>query len=83
MLGPCGSWISIGNPPWATASEKRVRLLSGIRFAFGLLVVLLGLTVYRAAEARSPADPEDYTLLPRVEAAPGFQTGLTLPSPGG
>ena len=35
---------------WATANEKRIRLLSGLRFGFGVFVLLLGLTVYRAAQ---------------------------------
>jgi hypothetical protein len=39
---------------WATATEQRIRLLSGLRLTFGLLVLGLGLTVYRAAEARTP-----------------------------
>jgi hypothetical protein len=38
---------------WATANEKRVRLGSAFRFAFGLLVVILGLTVFRAGEAQA------------------------------
>ncbi len=33
---------------WATATEARTRLLSGIRLAFALFIVLLGLTVFRA-----------------------------------
>ncbi|MFN7141555.1 MAG: hypothetical protein ACK4UN_19680 [Limisphaerales bacterium] len=32
---------------WAVADEKRTRLLSGIRFAFGVFVFLLGLVVFR------------------------------------
>jgi hypothetical protein len=32
---------------WATANEKRVRIGSAIRLAFGLLVVVLGLTKFR------------------------------------
>jgi len=39
---------------WATANEHRTRLLSGVRAAFGLFVVCLGLTVFRAAEQKSP-----------------------------
>ena len=31
---------------WATANEQRTRLTSGLRLAFGLLVVALGLTVF-------------------------------------
>ena len=37
---------------WATATEQRTRLLSAARLAFGLFVVVLGLTVFRAAEQR-------------------------------
>lgn len=32
---------------WATATEQRVRIGSAIRLAFGLLVLTLGLTVFR------------------------------------
>lgn len=32
---------------WATATESRTRLLSGVRLAFAALVVVLGLTVFR------------------------------------
>src|SRR5262245_11284585 len=32
---------------WQTASEQRVRLLSGIRAAFGVLLIILGATVFR------------------------------------
>jgi hypothetical protein len=31
---------------WATANEQRIRIGSGIRAAFGLLVLILGLTVF-------------------------------------
>lgn len=39
---------------WATANEKRTRLLCGLRLAFGVLVVVLGFTVYRTAETAPP-----------------------------
>jgi hypothetical protein len=32
---------------WATASEARTRLLSGVRLAFAALVAVLGLTAFR------------------------------------
>ena len=32
---------------WATASEARTRLLSGVRMAFGLFVAALGLTAFK------------------------------------
>ena len=34
---------------WATANEKRVRIGSAIRLAFGLFVAVLGVTVFKAA----------------------------------
>ena len=40
---------------WGTATEQRTRALSGVRLAFGLFVVLLGLTAFRAAEASAVA----------------------------
>ena len=33
---------------WATATESRTRLLSGLRLAFAVFVLLLGLTVFRS-----------------------------------
>jgi hypothetical protein len=35
---------------WATADERRTRLLNGIRLSFALFVVALGLTVFRGSE---------------------------------
>jgi hypothetical protein len=32
---------------WATATEQRIKIGSGIRLAFALLVVLLGFTAFR------------------------------------
>jgi hypothetical protein len=40
---------------WANATAERTRLLSGLRLGFGLFVVILGLTVFRAAERNSQA----------------------------
>jgi hypothetical protein len=41
---------------WSTANERRVRVNSALRLAFGALVLLLGLTVFRSGElhAESP-----------------------------
>ena len=48
-----GMWLTI-SPwrlrnmiAWATESEQRTRLLSGVRVAFGLFILVLGLTVFR------------------------------------
>lgn len=38
---------------WATANEQRTRLFSGVRTAFGLLVLCLGLTIFRASDHQS------------------------------
>jgi len=40
---------------WATASELRIRCLGGIRLGFGLLLVILGLTVFRSEQLGSEA----------------------------
>lgn len=56
-----GMWFTISpwrfrdHIQWLTANEQRTRLLSGLRVAFGLLVLLLGLTVYRSAETSAHA----------------------------
>jgi multisubunit Na+/H+ antiporter MnhG subunit len=36
---------------WATANERRIRITCGARLAFCLLIVLLGATVFRTAQA--------------------------------
>lgn len=40
---------------WLTANENRIRLFTGARVAFGVFVLLLGLTVFRSVEARAAA----------------------------
>ena len=40
---------------WATASTFRTRLLSAVRLGFGIFVILLGLTVFRAEEQKAAA----------------------------
>jgi hypothetical protein len=40
---------------WSTANEKRTRLSCGVRLAFGVFVVLLGLTAFRSAEQKNVA----------------------------
>lgn len=37
---------------WLTADERRLKLTCGLRLAFGLGLVIVALTAYRAAEAR-------------------------------
>jgi hypothetical protein len=43
---------------WLTANERRTRLVSGVRLAFGVFVVILGLTVYKTAETTAVAQPQ-------------------------
>ena len=38
---------------WATATDTRIRVGSGVRLAFGLFVAVLGLTVFRQVEAQA------------------------------
>jgi hypothetical protein len=61
VLAVAGMWFTI-SPwrlrdilNWSVATESRTRMLSGIRFSFGLLVLVLGLTVFKAAEKRAVA----------------------------
>ena len=38
---------------WSVATESRTRLTSGVRVAFGVFVVVLGLTVFKATEQQT------------------------------
>lgn len=40
---------------WATANERRTRLLSGLRLMFGIFLVVLGLTAFRTGEGKRVA----------------------------
>lgn len=40
---------------WSVATESRTRMLSGVRVAFGVFVIALGITVFRNAETQRPA----------------------------
>ena len=52
VLAVAGMWFTISPCrmrdliQWATANNTRIRIGSGLRFAFGLLVLLLGLLVF-------------------------------------
>ena len=54
---------------WSVATESRTRLTSGVQVAFGLFVIVLGLTVFKATEAQAATNQA--TL-----AAPRVTTGL-------
>jgi hypothetical protein len=55
LLVIAGMWFTIypwhlrDSLNWATANEKRVRLGSAIRLAFGVFIVVLGFTVFKGA----------------------------------
>ena len=49
---------------WSVATESRTRLTSGARVAFGLFVIMLGLTVFKAAEQKSASSQA--SLAPRA-----------------
>jgi hypothetical protein len=51
---------------WATETHSRIRLFSGLRLAFALLVIGLGLTVFRAPPANAAAP----TAVPLTATAP-------------
>jgi hypothetical protein len=60
-LAVAGMWFTI-SPwrlrdilNWSVATESRTRLTSAARVAFGLFVIVLGLTVFRTAEQKSPS----------------------------
>ena len=58
-----GMWLTVSPwrlrdmANWITANEQRIRLFTGARVAFGIFVLLLGLTVFRSVEAKA-ASPE-------------------------
>ncbi len=52
---------------WATANQQRVRVLSGIRVAFGVFVILLGVTVFRAEEQKG--NPTVTRVAPEIAAS--------------
>ena len=72
-LAVAGMWFTI-SPwrlrdilNWSVATEARTRLTSGARAAFGLFVIVLGLTVFKAAERKAPAPQA--SLAPRAVRA--------------
>lgn len=63
VLAIAGMWFTI-SPwrmrdliNWANATESRTRMTSAIRLAFGVFVVILGITVFRAAERNAATAP--------------------------
>src|SRR2546426_7159693 len=56
---------------WATATDTRVRVGSGIRLAFGLFVAVLGLTVFRQVEAQAASQGANAIAPSAIERSPG------------
>lgn len=61
LLAVAGMWFTV-SPwrlrdllNWSVATEQRTRVINGCRVAFGVFVILLGVTVFRAAEKRGPS----------------------------
>ena len=61
LLVLAGLWLTI-SPwrlrdaiEWSTATPGRIKAFCAVRLAFGLFIVALGLTAFRAAEARADA----------------------------
>jgi hypothetical protein len=49
---------------WSVATESRTRLLSGVRFGFGFMVLILGLTVFKAGEKKvAPVQAADSSVV--------------------
>ncbi len=78
VLAVAGMWFTV-SPwrlrdflNWAVATQERVRFLSAVRLGFGLLVLILALTVYRSAEHRSTA----LLSFPSFAAATGLRPWL-------
>lgn len=64
LLVIAGMWLTV-SPwrcrdliHWATATEQRIKLGCTARLAFALLVLILGLTAFRAAEAKEITEPQ-------------------------
>jgi hypothetical protein len=65
---------------WATANEDRTRILSGLRTAFGLLVLCLGLTVFRVAEQKTVPSAAANRHEIRQEQKQGATTSIAVPA---
>ena len=53
---------------WSVATEARTRLTSGIPMAFGVFVIVLGLTVFKSVESKSHA-PRAATISVRMSSS--------------
>lgn len=58
---------------WATASESRIRLASALRLALGALVLILGLTVFRAGELHAQSSDGVLGLPNSALSTPGMR----------
>jgi hypothetical protein len=70
-----GMWLTISPwrlrdiANWVTANEQRIRLFTGARVAFGIFVLLLGVTVFRSVEAKAAAPEPSRTMQISGEAS--------------
>jgi hypothetical protein len=70
VLALAGMWFTVAPwrlrdiVNWSVATESRTRMLSGVRLGFGVLVLILGLTVFKTAEKKAVA--AEVGQLPRV-----------------
>ena len=61
VLALAGMWFTVSPwrlrdfVNWSVATESRTRMLSGVRFGFGLFILVLGLTVFKGAEKKAVA----------------------------
>jgi len=59
LLAIAGMWLTVSPwrmrdlVNWFNATEQRTRLTSAVRLAFGVFILLLGLTVFRTAEKKT------------------------------
>ncbi len=81
LLVAVGMWFTV-SPwrlrdflQWATANEKRLKAGCAARLAFGLFVVVLGLTAFRSAEARQLQESSDAPALDGL-LWPGYDKDL-------
>ncbi len=49
---------------WSVATEQRIRIVNGARVAFGIFVIVLGVTVFRSAEKHSASTMAPVISLP-------------------
>jgi len=54
---------------WQTANDHRIRVLSGMRLGFGILLIILGATVFRHAEEKAHDSAAGLKIIPQIANA--------------